>query len=238
MPRVQVYSCLLSEHRSLLARAVAVLAADESARAARFKDPIARDEYVLSRVLLRRILAGHLQRPAERIVFAGNAYGKPHLVQEGRPGPEFNLSHSGGRLLVAICEAAPVGIDVERIHPDLDPIPLARTGLPEEDCKELLATAAETRPARFCQLWTRWEAYLKALGHGFGGVPVAPARTVRGQDICVRTATDPARCALIRDLPERGEFRAAVAVLAANPDPEPITLEWPTLPAAATPGSD
>ncbi|KAA1397238.1 4'-phosphopantetheinyl transferase family protein [Aeromicrobium ginsengisoli] len=65
-------------------------------------------------------------------------HGKPYVV--GLDGPiHVNLSRSGGIAVLAVCDAGPVGIDVEALHPG---------GTPD------VAT------------WVRKECVVKATGHG------------------------------------------------------------------------
>lgn len=206
--------------------AAARLPADEWGRASRFKVDGARDEFLLSRLLLRETLATHLKRPAGQIDFAYNRHGKPLLHPAGRAGLEFNISHSHGRLLIAVCHGFPVGIDIERIDPSIDPIPMAEHGLPETALRQLRTAAEDQRNDLFFSLWTRWEAYLKALGKGF----LAGRENASGMDlgdaILVGNIPDSARMAVIHDLPIVPDFKAAVALVADSGWSDVVNIEW------------
>jgi 4'-phosphopantetheinyl transferase len=217
MTTLHIHAGSLAGHRSLLDVAGDCLSAEELGRAARFRVDAARDEFLVSRLLLRRILAAHLDRPAAAVGLARNPYGKPLLHPAEQSDLEFNLSHSHGRLLVAVCRGFPVGIDIERIDPAIDPLELAEHGLPAEGRRRLRAAAPEGRHDLFFRLWTRREACLKAFGTGFLG-PRA-----RGADA-------PERHLWVRELPVGADFKAAVALAsAAGPPPSPA-IEWHDLP--------
>ena len=84
--------------------------------------------------------------------------GKPYL-----PGLEFNLSHSGPWVALAVGEG-PVGVDVECFRPDLPMEKIAaRHFTPEE------RRLADT-PEDFLRIWTAKESYLKRLGKGLAGI--------------------------------------------------------------------
>jgi 4'-phosphopantetheinyl transferase len=110
---------------------------------------------------LRSLTAGLLLEEAlgaqkARAVLPGE-YGKPGV--EG--GPYFNISHSGGYVLLAL-DAAPVGIDIER-WTDVDCQALAGVSF-HEDERALLAREPSAR--LFFDLWTLRESYVKMLGTG------------------------------------------------------------------------
>ncbi|HET6548121.1 MAG TPA: 4'-phosphopantetheinyl transferase superfamily protein, partial [Solirubrobacter sp.] len=77
----------------------------------------------------------------------------------------FNLSHSGGRALIALAEGVEVGIDVERT--DRRSRAIERT-LTEG---ERAALHARDRHRALLQVWCRKEALAKAIGGGLGWAP-------------------------------------------------------------------
>lgn len=83
--------------------------------------------------------------------------GKPWLPG----GPEFSISHSGGRVVVAVAHHGAVGIDIEKIRP-IDTADFVRY-LPE--CAQL-DTTQTGHLAEFFDCWTSKEAILKADGAG------------------------------------------------------------------------
>jgi 4'-phosphopantetheinyl transferase len=226
---------------------------DEAVRAAGIADPIARSHYLVSRALLRRILAGRLHCDPQGLRFSASTYGKPGLYADDpsaadrvspglKPSLHFNLSHAGGWLLVATREAGPVGVDLEVPRAGVDMERLAsRVFSPAE--RAALQQASKDSPAaarrRFYGCWTRKEALLKCLGTGFAGG--AAAFDVGAGPGAIRVATPghaiAAVCVASLDWPPG---HAAVAWSATGPgsgsvaDPlvDPVTARWWLEPAA------
>ncbi len=146
-----------------LARLESLLAPDELARADRFRFEHLRRRHIVSWGLLRLILARVTGIAPEALRFTHNEKGKPRLAD---PGPSFNLSHSGPYLLVGWAREGRVGVDleVERALSDLEAL-AERTFAPEES-SALLALPPEERVSAFFRIWTRKEAFVKAVGGG------------------------------------------------------------------------
>jgi 4'-phosphopantetheinyl transferase len=116
------------------------LPADERERAARIRRPRARRRWVSSRWALRGVLARYLERDPVEVELSFGARGKP-MLRAPDEALRFNLSHSRGRALIAVCREREVGVDVERLG---------------------------QRPEEFYAAWTRHEAIAKCLGVGLG----------------------------------------------------------------------
>lgn len=112
---------------------------------------------------LRQILALHLPAGSADPQLVKGEHGKPRLAAGG---PEFNLSHSGGIALVAVSAERPVGVDVEEVRPDRDPLALAERALGPEDIAAVRAADPGERDLVFHRRWARHEARLKCLGVG------------------------------------------------------------------------
>jgi 4'-phosphopantetheinyl transferase len=102
------------------------LSAAERQRLDALRQPADRERFLLGRGALRRLLGAWLALPPAAVPIEVGPHGKP-----GCPGgPEFNLSHSGDLILLALHPSRPVGVDVEQARPDLDWRPIARRVLP------------------------------------------------------------------------------------------------------------
>ena len=160
----------LEASQAWLDRLNPVLSDEERVRAARFHFLRDRTHFTLTRGLLRVLLAGYLQRPAFDLVLRIGAHGKPFLDSVGTGGSEsalhFNVSHSGGRALLAFCREGEVGVDVERIRDSLEGERLAERFFSPREVAELQALPPEQVEAAFFRCWTRKEAYVKARGIG------------------------------------------------------------------------
>ncbi|HEU5252380.1 MAG TPA: 4'-phosphopantetheinyl transferase superfamily protein [Solirubrobacterales bacterium] len=111
---------------------------------------------------LGRILATHLPEGAAIELVSGE-HGKPRLASGGL---EFNLSHSGDLALVAVSAEHAVGVDIEKVEADRDPVALAERALCDEDVLAVREAAPAERDLVFHQRWARHEARLKCLGVG------------------------------------------------------------------------
>lgn len=139
------------------------LSADETQRATRFHFPTGRKRYIIAHGVLRDVLARYLHCEPSQLNFSTNEYGKPAL--DGHE-LEFNLSHSGNFALLAITQAHKVGVDVERIRPELEYESIAKRFFSPNEVSELMALPPEQREIAFFNGWTRKEAYIKAQGLG------------------------------------------------------------------------
>lgn len=144
------------------------LPGDERERAAAILRPLARRRWVASRWLLRGMLARYLGRPAEDIRFETGEHGKPRLA-ESAGGLAFNLSHSENLALLAVAAGREVGVDVERIGPERDPVALAEKGLGPEGAAAVRAAPESERTRVFHRRWADHEARLKCRGVGLSG---------------------------------------------------------------------
>ena len=87
--------------------------------------------------------------------------GKPVL----KDGPEFNLSHSGERVLCALSDRA-VGADIQQLRP-YNPALVRRFFTAEEGA---WLEAQQERDLAFTLLWSLKESYVKFRGSGIAGV--------------------------------------------------------------------
>ena len=136
---------------------------DESQRAGRFRFPIDRKRYIVAHGCLRDILARYLQCKPKELSFSINKYGKPVIDGQKR---EFNLSHSGNYVLIAVAQEHKVGIDVEKIRSNMEIENMASRFFSPIEASELMALPPEQRDLAFFNCWTRKEAYIKAQGLG------------------------------------------------------------------------
>lgn len=171
----------------------AVLDDRERERADRYTTGRAR--FVAAHGAVRVILGARLGVAPERIAWRYGPAGKPELVGTG--GWRVNLSHSGGLAALAVTREWPVGVDVQRLTPGLDPCRMATRYFSPDEARYVAET---DQTARFFTLWTRKEACVKADG----------GRLVPGLRIPVHPVdAGPYR---IRDLPVPPGFRGAVAM--------------------------
>jgi len=149
-----------------------VLAADEQLRAGRFRFEPHRERWVMSRGILRMLLARYLGVAPSRIEFDYNAQGKPALREPALPGFHFNVSHSGDHAAFAFTRVGAVGVDIESVRAEMPQAEdIASRYFAPGERAQLLALPREERTRAFFQLWTCKEAFVKARGAGlFSGL--------------------------------------------------------------------
>lgn len=128
--------------------------------------PEAQRRFLLGRALLRERLGRALGIEPGAVVLRHSAEGKPHL---GEAGPEFNLSHSGHWVALALSHAGPVGLDLEQPRKPRPLQAIARHYFHPDEARALEALEGSALETGFYRLWTLKEAYLKALGTGLAG---------------------------------------------------------------------
>lgn len=149
--------------------AASVLSGEELQRGNRFLREEDRRRFCLARAFLRLILAHYLPVRPMQIQFRTGPHGKLYLADNPIP-LQFNLSHSKELALYAVTLHQEVGIDVEWINPERPILPLAARFFTPAQSQSISALSDQEQLAAFYHLWTRKEAYLKALGVGLSGL--------------------------------------------------------------------
>ena len=140
----------------------------ENERAARFYFRKDRDRFVIARASLRLILSRYLNESPDRIEFCYGPNGKPELEAGGiEPRLRFNLSHSNDVALLVVARGRRVGVDVEKIVPQMvDNLGVAGNLFTPVETELVRSAPAENQADVFYRLWTRKEAFLKGTGEG------------------------------------------------------------------------
>lgn len=187
------------------------LSLDEQTRSAQIIGPLERRRFVLSRIVLRHVLARYHGCAAADVPLAREPGGRPFV-----PGSErlfFSLSHSGDTALVAIADVT-VGVDVERVRPVRRAPAIARRILHPDTVATLDALPRSDYEVAFLDAWTQREAHVKAVGGGlFRTADVLPFDLRQPADATVRRAVsrrDGSHWSVARLVPYEAT-RAAVA---------------------------
>jgi 4'-phosphopantetheinyl transferase len=207
------------ELSGLHSRAQHWLSEEEAIRAASIGLDAARIQFVTGRTLLRGVLGHYLGREPASLDFAVGPHGKPALRGQGaEPDLQFNLSHSGDAIVVALAWRSQVGIDVEARRP-LDRLDaLARRCLAPSEQAELEGLGGEAAARGFFRFWVRKEALGKASGRGMALGLQRCVSSLEGPPRWLEIPPDLGAAAAwsLAELPSREEFEAAVTVHAAN----------------------
>jgi 4'-phosphopantetheinyl transferase len=141
-----------------------LLTSEEKMQTEKIVNPKVLAGFIVSRGLRRQVLSTLLCEKPERVQFTSGEGGKPHLVMPGAP--DFNLSHSGEFVVMAVADSGHVGIDLEVLREVRDMGGIAtRFFHPDEAAAwENLGPAA--RLDGFFVLWSAREAAMKCAGLG------------------------------------------------------------------------
>ncbi|XXF81085.1 4'-phosphopantetheinyl transferase superfamily protein [Myxococcaceae bacterium GXIMD 01537] len=150
----------------LLERYRALLDAGERERHLRFRFEKHRKQFLVSHALVRVVLSHYASRAPEAWSFERSEFGRPEASGEGSQGLRFNLSHTDGMALCAVTRAADLGADVEDESRSGETVRLAHDFFAAAEVAALRALPESLQRARFFELWTLKEAYLKARGAG------------------------------------------------------------------------
>ncbi len=161
-----LYRIDLSTFKLLMARdsLYSLLSQEERERAIRISHTKVRERFITGRVMVRILLAQHLQIPEKAIKIKYSSHGKPYQCNKSRV--FFNLSHAGNQFVVAVSYNAEVGVDIE-IHKDRKSIEgMASEVLSSKELDVFKKLDHFSRQCYFYRQWTLKEASLKAEGIG------------------------------------------------------------------------
>lgn len=137
------------------------ISADEDERSCKFRSINDRCTYVCCHAILRLMLARRLNVEPGMIIFERGIHNKPYL-----PGDPvfFNISHTRKAFAIAISDSY-VGIDLEDINRMIDVKLIMKSSFSLSE-RSYITEDKTKEMERLILLWTRKEAFLKAIGQG------------------------------------------------------------------------
>lgn len=172
--RVHVWSVLTDVPPPLLARCEVLLDTAEHSRWAGLQRAADRRRFAVRRGVLRLLLAECLGITPTEIAYRTQAEGKPVVARDDLcPGLDFSMSRAGDIALLAIGRGCQVGVDVAEIASRSDDAAVANRFLPPEEAARVAEAPAVEQPRVFAEVWTRFEAALKAEGRSLTSVEAA-----------------------------------------------------------------
>jgi 4'-phosphopantetheinyl transferase len=144
------------------------LSPKELQRAQSYYFPRDRATYTLARVMLRNVLAEHVNCPPQELRFLTGTWGKPELsppVSPQQANVSFSLSHSGTLAACALGAHSALGIDIEMARATV-PKGVAERCLGPRELRYWGSLDQRVRPEVLLRLWTLKEAFAKARGVG------------------------------------------------------------------------
>lgn len=171
---VKLWFCSLNSKLSpqQIARFEAILTPEERDKVGRFKLQKAQQQGLIVRAALRLALSQHRSIKPQDWRFEYGEKGKPRLSAQQRvaSGLEFNISHSGDWLVIAIChceqQELQLGVDIERERAHTNFQSIMKHYFTQCEIKDVMALEDESRRKRFFDLWALKESYIKARGLG------------------------------------------------------------------------
>lgn len=141
-----------------------VMCDDEKNAAQKFIKHDDQMRYAVGKIMSRLILARYMNISERNILISKNKYGKPFIRQLEMEEPiQYNISHSGEFVLLAVTKYSEIGIDIELLRELPDYLEIAQTVFSPEEAEIIKDSNS---PNIFFCYWTAKEAYVKALGTG------------------------------------------------------------------------
>lgn len=138
------------------------LSSDEYELSQKVKFAETRKNFILSRGFLRKQLSRICEEEPSKISLTQNSYGKPFLSDGSI---QFNLSHSEGRIVLALSKTDAVGIDIEMVNQQ-QALDVAESVFSNYELLELSQFKNSEKVWAFFKGWTQKEAFSKAVGLG------------------------------------------------------------------------
>lgn len=177
---------------------------EEQNRWQRFHFARHRQQYLITRALLRTTLSCYRDIEPKAWRFDFNAYGKPEIAQSqnqtGLP-IRFNLSHTDGLTMCGIALTHDVGVDVEHKAKDRASLNIAEHYFAKAEIAGLKQIPEHQKPQRFFEYWTLKEAYIKARGMGLS-LPLDQFSFIMPEQQRVQIAFEPG----MQDNPDHWQF--------------------------------
>jgi 4'-phosphopantetheinyl transferase len=191
-----------------------LLSIEERERAARYRVPRPRTDFIVTRGTLRLLLAGYLGMAPQELSFRYSEHGKPLI--DGPSDLRFNVSHTDGLALLGFVRTRAIGVDVEKITASPDARKLAERFFSVRERQFLEKLSGDDLHAAFFRCWTRKEAYVKARGEGLSlplhEFDVSVAAGESHALLATRPDSSEAGRWTLRDLPVESGYAAALAV--------------------------
>jgi 4'-phosphopantetheinyl transferase len=189
-------AALLASYRELLSD-------EERAREGRFLRGQDRQQFLLTRVLVRTVLSRYVAVSPGQWRFSTLEHGKPAIENDAarQAGLSFNIAHTHGLVVLAVSKERALGVDVERLARKPVSLQIAERYFAPEEVAALVALPREQQMSRFFDYWTLKEAYIKARGMGLA-IPLDQFSFEWAPDGAVRISIAPS----LADQPTRWQF--------------------------------
>ncbi len=152
----------VDEHRmeDLLQR----LSPSEQKRVGALLEEKAVRQYIVSRAMQRQLLSSYVGGSPSDIQFGIVAMGKPTLSRPNDIGLQFNTTHSGRLVVIAVTKDRDVGVDVEQVRPIPRALKVAKRCYSPTEFSALENLDGDELDRAFLATWVSREGTAKARG--------------------------------------------------------------------------
>ena len=165
---IHVWGFSLDASLALVEQCRSWLSEEERGRSARFIRQEDQLRFVLAHGALRAVLARYTGLDPSALTFQLGLTGKPALLDGRTPKHplQFNLSHSHGRMLMAISNKQDVGVDLEQIRDKVEVAKLAERFYAPAERDRVVSLVGSDQARCFYRYWVAKEAVLKGQAVG------------------------------------------------------------------------
>jgi len=163
---IHLWAARLNHHVHRVDECYSLLSKREKDRIDRLKIPKARQRYILSRGILRKLLQYYSGTAAACLDFRFGPKGKPSLAPIGDRVLSFNNTDCSDLAVYAFSWNRELGVDLEIRPRSVRAERIARRRFATSEAREILSQADAAIDDTFLSCWTRKEAWGKAIGRG------------------------------------------------------------------------
>lgn len=160
---IHIWHTTLERHTEKYKLFQSWLSPEEKIRAKKLAIPY-QQNFVISRGVLRDLLAYYSEQFPQKLKLTYSVSGKPLLTNVKNP-LEFNLSHSKNSWACVFSIDTPVGIDIEYVKPRMHLDKIAYRFLPADEYDRLQLLRGKKKLNAFFNAWVKNEALVKAMGN-------------------------------------------------------------------------
>ncbi len=165
---IHVWKTSLHKSPLQLSSLTSILSIEEQKQGARFIYTEHQQYFWVTHALLRLILARYINLlQPQQFCFTKGIFGKPYI--QNLPNDlnlQFNVSHSNDQALFALAKDQELGVDIELITPKRSCEEIAQRFFANEEYEAWKVLPECQQLTGFYRIWTRKEAYIKAIGLG------------------------------------------------------------------------
>lgn len=145
-----------------------LLTDEEKQRSNRFSSSKLAKNYIIVRGILKILLGEQLSISPDKVALGYSTYGKP-FIENSSSRIHFNVSHSGEYAAFIFSKISEVGIDIEKMNPEVIKDKVETIAFSERELEWYSQLAPPDKIAAFYLAWTQKESVLKAEGKGLSG---------------------------------------------------------------------